>query len=837
MSPQRVAQEPQPHGPAAQPHQLPLWALALGALALVRALVAASPLTPFGIHSLAAYSEGANQLVHWAAWIVCGLFLVLTHSRQVRSGWLGLAMILLAGASSRVEFLSTQASTLTWALAFVPLGTLLPYALGRFLLEYPRPRPVRSARWLVLITRIAAIYGACRLLAIVVTEFAPFPLPRVIAFVGTRAQGSPWGAISLAIAVLILVLSFMTFDGLLPDDRRRHRRLLPAWMVITLNILLTLYQSTGPAGQFRPLPLGVERQTLGLLAIAMLLIPLYMTYQLLVGQRWIAHIALRRAVAGVLSYPMLAASTFGPPLVIALVAYREQDHTVAEVFSSQAVAWLALAAVSGVALTQRDRLMALFNRWFFQDHYDVSETLYELTSWIRQSRSIDELVAHITSAIDRVFRPYRVVVLVRDASATQFVPLFGTTDPLPASALLADILTAGRGVLDTPLAGGASPMRWLPQEERYWIVGCGAQVIVPLHASDGSLLGLMAISDRRTGRPYGDDDRRWLTAVAEAASLTIEGHSTAGDSAWEVGLVQRQSRALECPACSRIEAADAVSCGSCGHALVDAHVPLLLAGKFKFERRVGQGGMGVVYRAYDLALERPVAVKMLPEASPETSEHLRLEARAMATVTHRHLAVIYGLEAWRNQLLLVCEFMERGTLADRLVTGPMSDTDVLELGIALAEALDVLHTHGLLHRDLKPSNIGFDRTGVAKVLDFGLARLLSPEVPLQASGGTPLYMSPEGLRGAPPTAAVDLWALNVLLYEAMSGRHPFRGATIDETMHAIRVCLPPPITVPNASRERQAALANYFTAALSERPSDRPSTASAVGAALRRVLT
>jgi hypothetical protein len=470
---------------------------------------------------------------------------------------------------------------------------------------------------------------------------------------------------------------------------------------------------------------------------------------------------------------------------------------------------------------------------------------------MRQSRGIDELVAHLTSGIDRALRPYRVVVLVRDASSTQFVPLFGSAEPLAASSVLADVLSVGRGVLDAPLAGGTSPLRWLPQEERYWLVDSGARIIAPLHGSDGSLNGLIAVSDRKSGRPYTEDDRSWLTALAEAATLTIEAHSAGAGTtespgtpdAWRVGLVQRHARALECEPCGHIHEASATSCRHCGAALVPSLVPQLLFGKFRFEQRIGRGGMGVVFRATDLALERPVAIKMLPGATPEYSELLRHEARAMAAVTHRHLAVVYGVEAWRGQALLVCEYMPHGTLADRLKRGAMAPDDVLTLGVGLAEALEVIHARQLLHRDIKPSNIGFDCTGVPKLLDFGLAHLQSattdlpeefrPNVP---AAGTPLYLSPEAVDGAAPTHAFDLWSLHVLLYEAMAGRHPYRRETTNDTLRAITDAPAPPLPVATASPERSARIASYFSAALSKRAVERPRSAADVASALRTLM-
>lgn len=818
--------------------------------AISKVLLGLSLLTPLGPSIPDGWYAGLNTAVRSLPWLLPGLFLLLANGRQTRSASLGLAMLVFStsGALAAMQALTDAVPGLR-VLAWMPLTVFTPYFLGRFLLEYPRPRPEPSARWLRATTTIAGIVGIVRVLASLAEELpAGANGPWLLHMVSGTIDHRPGPIVNYILAVLILGLSFASFNGLLPEDRRRHRRLLPWWGVLTVVFLGVVIQmaNAGPQGTFMTVTTAAERHVNGLLVLAMFTAPSLLAYEVLGGRRRALGHGLRRLVAFLMSVPVLLSLSVVPPAIVAVLAYRAQDRLIGDIFTRSAVSWLLLSAICAGLLVQRRHLLRLFNRWFFREHYDAGETLYELTTRMRQSKGIDEMVAHLTSTIDRIFRPHRVVVLVRDESATQFVPLFGSAEPLSATSLLADLLTAGHGVLDTPLAGGSSPMRWLPQEERYWLVDCGAQVVVPMHASDGSLNGLIAISDRKSGRPFSDDDRQWLTSVAEAASLTIESHSAAGIDttapgsvgAWRVGLVQRQARALECPSCGRVESAEAPICTACGDSLVESRVPHLLFGKFRFEQRVGRGGMGVVYRAIDLALERPVAIKMLPGATPEYSERLRLEARAMAAVTHRHLAVVYGVEAWRGQPLLVCEYMERGTLTDRLATGPMSTDDVLSLGIALAEALDVIHGRRMLHRDLKPSNIGFDRTGLAKILDFGLAQLVSPtdEPTRPAGAGTPLYMSPEALDGGTPSTAGDVWALHVMLYEAIAGRHPFRGTDNDATLRAIRLAHCPRLTPTDVTGDRAARIASYFDVALSAQPQTRPQTAAAVAETLRRLM-
>jgi serine/threonine-protein kinase len=216
----------------------------------------------------------------------------------------------------------------------------------------------------------------------------------------------------------------------------------------------------------------------------------------------------------------------------------------------------------------------------------------------------------------------------------------------------------------------------------------------------------------------------------------------------------------------------------------------------------------------------------------------------MASVTHPHLALIFGVEAWRGTPLLVLEYLDAGTLAGRLEQGRrLSPVETIELGIALAEALDAVHRAGILHRDVKPSNIGFSSAGVAKLMDFGVARIVSgalePEhepAPGEIAGaeerrrtasglvfGTPLYLSPEALRGETADAGFDLWGLAVVLYEALAGRHPFERPSWAETMAAItRASLPDLRTL---RADAPPALADLFAESLALERGRRPSTA------------
>ena len=232
-------------------------------------------------------------------------------------------------------------------------------------------------------------------------------------------------------------------------------------------------------------------------------------------------------------------------------------------------------------------------------------------------------------------------------------------------------------------------------------------------------------------------------------------------------------------------------------------------GPYKLLAPLGAGGMGEVYRAHDSKLGRDVAIKILPAhltTDPERRARFAREARLLATLNHPHIGAIYGLEEAEDLTALVLELVEGQTLAERLERGPLALSDALTIARQLGEALEASHHKGIVHRDLKPANIVLQETSGstskdlrAKVLDFGLAKPIAvggdgaPTQPAwsldgTAEGrilGTPAYMSPEQARGLPVDKRTDIWAFGCVLFEMLSGRRPFGGDTVTDTLARI----------------------------------------------------
>jgi serine/threonine protein kinase/tetratricopeptide (TPR) repeat protein len=239
-------------------------------------------------------------------------------------------------------------------------------------------------------------------------------------------------------------------------------------------------------------------------------------------------------------------------------------------------------------------------------------------------------------------------------------------------------------------------------------------------------------------------------------------------------------------------------------------------GRYEILDRLGAGGMGEVYTARDHVLDRTVALKLLPDefaSDPDRVRRFELEARATGRLNHPHIVGIFDAVLDTPQPFLVTEMVEGETLGTRLAAGPLPVENAIILARQVAGALAAAHAQGIVHRDLKPDNILITHDGVAKVLDFGLAKVVAAplaqdetQMPATMPGvtlGTVGYMAPEQVEGGQVDHRSDLFSLGVVLHEALTGRAPFRRPSVVDTLHAILHDEPPalPEHVPRSLRQ------------------------------------
>ncbi|MDX1548008.1 MAG: serine/threonine-protein kinase, partial [Rhodothermales bacterium] len=266
--------------------------------------------------------------------------------------------------------------------------------------------------------------------------------------------------------------------------------------------------------------------------------------------------------------------------------------------------------------------------------------------------------------------------------------------------------------------------------------------------------------------------------------------------------------------------------------------PEAQVGPYLLDGPLGRGGMGVVYRAYDARLDRPVALKFLPphlSGDARARQRFVAEARAASALDHPHICTIYDVgQAEDGRTYIAMAYYEGQTLKERLAGGPLPAGEAVAVASQVAEALAAAHARGIVHRDVKPGNIFLTEAGAVKLLDFGLAKTAGTDLTRPGTTlGTVAYLSPEQARGEAAGASADLWALGVVLYEMLAGKRPFRGEHAQSILRAVLDDVPPPL--PTLRPALPEGLPGLVERALAKHPADRYPDAAALLADLRAV--
>lgn len=523
------------------------------------------------------------------------------------------------------------------------------------------------------------------------------------------------------------------------------------------------------------------------------------------------RMAVRLGIQYVLAQNALRTAVLLPLVWLTYTAVVHPDRAIGEIlFAGYGRFNLAVLVLAGIGLQYRSQIAAGIDRRFFRAAYDHEGILRRLAESVKAADSLAEVAELAAREIDAALQVTRVLIFYHDPRAGEFSVGY-SSQAMPARSPLSDESALLREIERDVGARSADDLRTrIPPGEAVWLDGLGVDLVVPLTGVDRNLVGALMLGEKRSEEPFTSPDRRLLQTVAAQIGavyevLTLrERVSRQGEIQAEV-LASVDARRInlvkECPACGRCYDRIDERCAADGVALVlSLPVERTIDGKYRLDRLIGRGGMGAVYEAVDLRLNRHVAVKVIKGSSfHSTSARRRFarEAQACARLSHPNTIRVYDYGAFENQsAYLVMEYVAgrswRAEL-DRLGTfAPGATADLLD---QVCAGMEAAHAAGILHRDLKPDNLVISSDGAGpprvRILDFGLAKVressfVDPKSRTVAglAMGTLGYMSPEQLAAQEVDERTDVYALGVVAFESLTGPLPPFGAHFHPVIEA-----------------------------------------------------
>jgi hypothetical protein len=705
----------------------------------------------------------------------------------------------------------------------------MPYlsstAAGAILATFYAVFPQRGPHWRVI---LGVIWAPTLLLLALATfdrlqmMYAPHnpPLPSSLTWLNTPAN-----LLFVALGAVVMMRNYQTLSS--ETERRRVRVVLLSSCVACLSAgVAATYWVWSSSGDLTRGIFSSWALTLGVMPTIM--VPFSFAYAISRHRLFDISLILRRGLQYALARRVLLSLI---PAVVVIFLLDVYSHPTGPA-PAEHVWWYAALLGGAVWISRRrgDWLNAL-DRRYFREHYSAQKLLRDLAEDVQKSAPFEDVLPVLVSRIDAALHPSYIAVLVRSQDG-RFYDSIGKTHvgATPLRFAAGDKAIRLLAVLGRPLVVGSGAPRsvfhQLPEDERRAFGELGTELLVGIPGPDDTVEALMALGMKRSEEPFTSEDLDLLAAVA----LNLK------------PLLPLSSKTEECETCGASYATGTGRCTKDGTVLMRSDTPLLLANRYSVERRLGRGGMGTVYAARDLELNRPVAVKLLRERleSDRAAEKCRREARAAAALAHPNVVTIHDLGLTADgRPFLVMQLLRGRTLREALAAGPLPPPDIRHVFEGVCAALDAAHAEGLVHRDLKPENVflvnGTADPASVKLLDFGISTFVDGQGTSSRSGtlGTPEYAAPEQLRGQAPAPSWDVWALSVMAFEAAVGVRPIA---------CVSAALPGRLAAGDGAWNEPAlqrltpALAALFTDALSLDPAQRPQTPSAFLDRLRRAL-
>ena len=589
---------------------------------------------------------------------------------------------------------------------------------------------------------------------------------------------------------------------------------------------------------------------------ALVLLPAFgLVYAVGVARVLGPRVVLRRSLQYALANRTLALLPLLPLTALVVNLVQDRNKTIAEAARGQAGVYVLLIAATYAVSRYRDRARQWLDQRFFREEYDARKLLLALANRVRFETDPGDLATMVVTQIDEALHPELTAILAGGLEEGRLTPVSvmrGSAESLPQAGGLASMLKWSDEPLEIVLNDPRSPVKRLPAEEQEWLECSGASLLVPVNGTDGALIAVIVLGEKRSEEAYTREDKQLLASIAAQMGLGLDvarmrrlstgGTTTMLDSDAAVHTPVTQPM-TECPRCGRCDDAGTALCSADGSAMRPVpSVPRLVDSKYRIEQLLGRGGMGAVYRARDVRLDRMVAVKVVRADllnDGEAKRRFRREAQIVARLQHPAIVSVFDYGTFADGgAFLVMELVRGEDLRHVLQReGRLDPPRALRILSAVCGAVEAAHREGVLHRDLKPENILLPGREVeAKVLDFGVAKVMADERRddgatlsrgslLTTAGmivGTPAYMAPEQLHGQPADARTDVFSLGAVAFEMMTGELPFgRGTLADIVLaHAHGV-------VPVPQHPLPPDLDGIIRAALHRDPDKRPPSAHA----------
>ena len=522
------------------------------------------------------------------------------------------------------------------------------------------------------------------------------------------------------------------------------------------------------------------------------------------------RVVLRAGLQYLLARNVLRVGLAVPALIIIATAVTHPGQTLAELaFGPIGKLDLVLLVITGVALNYRTALLNRIDRRFFREAYRQDQIFVALGEAIHRAADVPEISRLLSSQIDAALHPSAIFAVSREGPE-EFAVVYSSSQDGSRSVQefgipLAQVESLDSS-LDVPSLSDAERVQYAALE------ALGIELLVPIRGPNEGLIGLVLLGPKRSEEPYSGNDRRLLDTIAAQTGVAWENLQLRERLKHERAVRQKvvasieggpASVVMECPACGACYDGDTNVCQHDGRALtLSLPIPRTIDGKYALSRLIGRGGMGAVYKATDLRLDRTVAVKIMVGdlfGHARALQRFAREARASAKLDHPNVVRIFDFgELPGGGAYLVLEYLQGLTLRREIRNrGMIPPGEASPLVQAICYGIEAAHSRHVIHRDLKPENIFLVRDSpeaqpVAKILDFGLAVVRDLEFSGQskltqpgAAIGTVGYMSREQFLGEAVDERSDIFSLGIVAFEMLTGEVRLRGPWFSQAANVV----------------------------------------------------